>query len=106
MSQWKIEFWGSSESKSPVEKWLDKLYKNQLKDVLKELELLKELGNELKLPHSRALGDGLFELRERKYGYRIYYGFNGRHIIVLLAAGNKTSQEKDIALARRRLLAL
>lgn len=57
----------------------------------------------LKLPHSKALGKGLFELRERKYGYRVYYGFLKKYIIILLAAGDKNSQEKDILIARGRL---
>ncbi len=65
--------------------------------------MLREVGNELRLPHSRPLGDGLFELRDRRYGYRIYYGFSGKHLIILLAAGNKTSQERDMKIARERL---
>ncbi len=65
--------------------------------------MLEEIGNELRLPHSKALGDGLFELPERRHGYRIYYGFNGKSLIILLAAGDKTSQERDIKIARERL---
>lgn len=103
MSKWQIEYWEGPQGKSPVEKWLDKLTKDQLKSVAKEVKMLEEIGNELKLPHSRALGDGLFELRERRYGYRIYYGFHGEQLIILLAAGDKSSQERDIKVARDRL---
>ena len=39
-----------------------------------------------------------------KYGYRIYYGFHGKLIIVVVAAGDKTSQDRDIKVARQRLL--
>jgi putative addiction module killer protein len=46
----------------------------------------------------------LFELRERKYGYRIYYGFCDSKVIMLLAAGDKKSQKYDIAIARERML--
>ncbi|MBP6870248.1 hypothetical protein KBC04_05170 [Candidatus Babeliales bacterium] len=46
----------------------------------------------------------MFELRERHYGSRIYYGFCGNRLIILVAAGDKTSQEKDIKIARQRLL--
>lgn len=71
--------------------------------VAKEIHMLQETGAHSKLPHSKALSKGLFELRERKYGYRIYYCFLKNHGIVMLAAGNKKSQEEDIKVARERL---
>jgi putative addiction module killer protein len=103
MIQWQIEYWAGDRTKNPVEKWLLELSKEQFKAIAKELRILKELGNELRLPHSKSLGEGLFELRERRYGYRIYYGFSGKKLIILLAAGDKTSQERDIKIARERL---
>jgi putative addiction module killer protein len=105
MAQWVIEFW-SENKKRPVERWLNQLEKNEFKSISKELELLEISGNKLKLPHSKALGKGLFELRERKFGFRIYYCFQEEYIIILLTAGNKKSQENDITVARKRLLEL
>lgn len=105
MQKWQIKYWHDTSGKSSIEKWLDDLTKEQLKSLAKELRLLELCGNELKLPHSKALSKGLFELRERRYGYRIYYGFNNRTII-LLSAGDKSSQEKDIKIARQRLMQL
>jgi len=64
--KWHIEYWNN------LEKWLNKLNKEQLKLVSKELRLLELSGNQLRLPHSKSLGKGIFELRERSYGYRIY----------------------------------
>ena len=104
MSKWQIEYWNAGRGKNPIEKWLDKLTRDQLKSVAKEIAMIEEVGNELKLPHSRALGKGLFELRERRYGLRIYYCFQGESIIILLAAGSKKTQENDIKIARERLL--
>lgn len=104
MKKWVIRYWIESRTKSPVEKWLDKLPDDHLKLVSKEIKMLEDVGNDLKLPHSFPLGGGLFELRERKFGYRVYYGFKGQCLIILLAAGNKKSQEKDIKVARQRLL--
>lgn len=103
MKRWQIDYWDSGKGKNAIEKWFDKLEKEQLKSVAKEITMLEEVGNELKLPHSRALGKGLFELRERRYGYRIYYGFQGEYIIILLSVGDKRSQKQDIAIARERL---
>ena len=101
---WTIEYWNNGKNeKHSVEKWLDALTNDQLKSVAKELKLLGMCGNELKLPHSKSLGKGLFELRERRYGFRIYYGFCKRSTIVLLHAGDKSSQSKDIDIARFRL---
>jgi len=45
-------------------------------------------------------------LRESRYGLRIYYAFHDLQLIVLLAVGNKTSQERDIKIARERLFIL
>lgn len=83
-----------------VEEWLDKLTKQQLKSLAKEIRLLELCGNQLKLPHSRSLGSGLFELRERQHGLRVYYCFNKKEVIVLLHAGDKKTQKKDIKKAR------
>ena len=104
MALWKIEYWSNLDTgKSPIQKWFDKLTVEQLDAVFIQLSKLENRGNELELPQSKALGKGLFELRERRYGYRIYYGFSGKHLIILLAAGNKTSQERDMKIARERL---
>ncbi len=103
MKKWEIEYWSATKGKSPIEKWLDSLEKDQLKSLAKELKMLEEAGNELKMPHSFPLGKGLFELRERKYGLRVYYGFHGDILIILLAAGDKKSQARDIKTARERL---
>ena len=104
MKEWKIEYWSGNLPKNSVLNWLKDLSDAQFKSVTKELELLKLFGNNLKMPHSKSLSKGLFELRERKNGFRIYYCFKQGQIIILLAAGNKGSQEKDINTARKRLL--
>lgn len=106
MKKWAIEFWLDSVGKCPVERWLDNLDQEHAKSVAKELELLELAGNQLKLPHSKPLKKGLFELRERRFGYRIYYCFNTKlqEIIILLASGDKSTQVHDIEIARKRLL--
>lgn len=45
----------------------------------------------------KNLGNGVFELRiHLGSGYRIYYGIDGRDIVLLLSAGDKGNQDKDI----------
>jgi phage-related protein len=58
--------------------------------------------------HSRAFGEGLFELRPRGRGGigRAFYGFlMGRRVIVLHAFIKKTQQtpDRELKLARKRL---
>jgi putative addiction module killer protein len=100
---WVIKYWGQEDGSSSVEKWLDERTPQQLKTVAKEIKLLERCGNKLRLPHSRALGEGLFELRERVHGYRIYYAFIPGRNIVVLHAGDKGTQKNDIKIARERL---
>lgn len=77
-------------------------------DYARLVELLIEHGPDLRLPHSRAFGDGLFELRPKgKSGIgRAFYCFMlGKRIIVLHAFIKKTQQtpDKELKLARKRL---
>lgn len=104
MKSWNLIYY--NQGNSSVKKWLDSLTDEQLKSVAKELLLLEKCGNTLRLPHSKSLGKGLFELRERNFGYRIYYSFLPDFTIFLLHAGGKTSQNKDINIARERLDAI
>ena len=62
----------------------------------------------LRLPHSRALGDGLFELRLRGKGGigRAFYCFLlGKRVVVLHAFIKKSQQtpDRELKLARKRL---
>lgn len=101
--KWRIDYWCDENDESAIEEWLNVLTDEQLKSVAKELKLLELCGNLLRLPHSRSLTKGLFELRERRYGYRVYYTFQSGNRILMLHAGNKDTQEKDIRVARKRL---
>jgi phage-related protein len=70
-------------------------------------ELLVEFGLELRMPHSRAMGDGLFELRPRgREGIaRVFYCMKvGRKIIILHSFIKKTNEtpKRELDIARRR----
>jgi phage-related protein len=70
-------------------------------------ELLEEFGLDLRMPHSRAMGSGLYELRPRgREGIaRVFYcTLVGRRIIILHSFIKKTpgTPTRELALARRR----
>jgi phage-related protein len=79
-----------------------------LADYARMVELLMEFGPHLRMPHSRAMGDGLFELRPRgSEGIgRVFYCFLvDQRIVVLHAFIKKTREtpEREIRLARKRM---
>ena len=70
-------------------------------------ELLEEFGLELRMPHSRAMGDGLFELRPRgrEGTARVFYCMKvGKRIIMLHTFVKKTNEtpKRELDIARRR----
>ena len=77
-------------------------------DYARIVELLVEYGPNLRLPYSRAFGDGLFELRPRGksgIGRAFYYFLAGQRVVVLHAFIKKSQQtpEHDLKLARKRM---
>ena len=79
-----------------------------LADYARLVELLTEFGPDLRMPHSRALGSGLFELRPRGregIGRALYCYLVGERIVVLHAFVKKTqaTPERDIKIARNRM---
>jgi putative addiction module killer protein len=48
----------------------------------------------------RALSEGVCELKiDHGPGYRVYYAWRGDELLLLLAGGNKSNQQRDIELA-------
>jgi len=79
-----------------------------LADYARLVELIAEHGLALRLPHSRAMGDGLFELRPRGrsgIGRALYCFRTGHRVVILHAFIKKTQQtpDRELMLARRRL---
>ena len=86
-----------------VEIYINELPHNKKKGLAKEMALLRLCGNQLRLPHSKSLGKGLFEVREREFGLRLYYTFCAEKLIIVLTGGDKGSQTRDIKKARALL---
>ena len=49
----------------------------------------------------KSVGDGLCEMRiDWGPGYRVYFGFDGPTLVILLGGGTKQRQDRDIATAK------
>ncbi|MFI4955675.1 MAG: type II toxin-antitoxin system RelE/ParE family toxin [Gammaproteobacteria bacterium] len=85
--------------KCPYESWLASLKdKKALAVVLLRIDRM-ELGL---LGDTSSVGEGVNELRiHYGPGYRVYYAQEGKNIYLLLCGGDKSSQDKDIKLARK-----
>lgn len=81
---WAIEEYRTASGDSPIRTLLDSLEKRDLADALALIKLAEERGNQLREPHSKALGGGLYELRGKQV--RLFYIFGpGRWVITLLS---------------------
>jgi phage-related protein len=104
---YKVIFYRTAQGAEPVREWLQSLEKPERFQLGKAIQVLQMNGPALSRPYACPLGGGLFELRERtgKVRYRVFYGFDGGRIIVLLHAALKDQRviKDDLALARRRL---
>ena len=77
-------------------------------DFIRLTGLMEDHGADLRLPHSRAMGDGLFELRGKGgegIGRAFYCTMIGRQIVILHSLIKKTQETPlaDLRLARKRL---
>ena len=79
---WTLERFVLDSGESPARTFLEALGGRERVDALALLKLLAEQGNALKMPHSKPLGGGLFELRAGPV--RLFYAFRpGRRIVLL-----------------------
>ena len=87
-----------------VEQWMSGLTEHAFASVLPHVERLTERGNLLRMPASRALGDGLFELRFDVFrvAWRITCFFATGRRIVLLTVFHKQRQNERAEVQRAR----
>jgi putative addiction module killer protein len=93
-----IEYYLTPTGRKPFKEWLDGLSDITARQKVRIRLDRVRLGN---LGRNRSVGEGVYELKiDYGPGYRVYYGLEGRTLILLLLGGDKSSQGKDIALAQ------
>ncbi len=102
MNKWTIEYYDKS-----LQDWIKELPVGIRADFAKLTELLEEFGI-LRLPHSRAMGDGLFELRPKGregIGRVFYCMLIGKKIVLLhgFIKKTQTTPPKELKKAIRRM---
>lgn len=100
MSLIKIIIYSTDTGKEPYSDWEDGFDKKTNSIVKNRLDRLK-LGNFGDVKPIKG-AEGLWEIRiDYGPGYRIYFGKKGATIVLLLTGGEKKSQDRDIAKAKR-----
>ncbi len=100
MALLKIITYSTRTGKEPFIDWLDDLDIKARAIILTRIARIR-LGNFGDCKRIKD-GDGVIELRIRYGpGYRIYFGKKGTGLIILLIGGDKGSQNRDIAKAKR-----
>ena len=92
---WIIEDYATPSGERPVRTFIAGLAGRDRVEAFALIRLLEERGNTLRPPHSKFLGDGLFELRGHQV--RIFYVFRPGQRIILIDGVLK--KQKKIATA-------
>lgn len=101
-----VEFFETDNGSHPAEDFLASLDDKAAAKMYGLLELLEEYGNNMRMPYSRHLDSGIFELRVRlgtNVSRVLYFFFAERRIIVTNGFVKKTEKtpSAEIALAKK-----
>jgi phage-related protein len=107
---WTIETYEADNGEKPVDEFILKQQPQAKAKIAHAIKLLKQYGNQLGMPHSKALGSGLYELRVRgKEELRIFYFFAKSKTVYLLHGFKKQTQQtpkKELEIASKRMTAI
>ena len=93
-----IRKYKTNNGKIPFDQWLI-----ELKDPVAKVRILARLKKFAEGLEGdwKSVGGGVRELRiSVGKGYRVYYGWNGKTVVILLCGGNKSTQQQDIEKAK------
>ena len=92
---WNVEYYETENEKCPVYDFLSDLPLKLKAKAVKEIELLEEFGNQLTMPYSKNMQDGIYELRIQVANNlaRIFYFFFLNDDIILTNGFIKKTQK-------------
>ena len=101
-----VEYYEKEDGTFPAEEFILSLDAKMQAKMFRELELLETFGNELREPHSKPLGDGIYEIRAKVASdiTRVLYFFVVNKKIILTNGFVKKTQktpDNEIALAKK-----
>ena len=91
-----IRYYQTTSGMRPFQEWLDSLDTALQQIIVSRLARVRRglFGD------AKPVGNGVFEIKiDVGPGYRIYYGKDGKVIVILLHAGEKKRQTTDIKMA-------
>lgn len=95
-----VKFYELENGKEPVKEWLLKLDSSTRVKIIKRLERIYDDN----FGDYKQIAPNLYELRFFfGKGYRIYYTIKNDIVVILLQAGDKSDQQKDISIAKSYL---
>lgn len=95
MQGFEVVFYEKEDGSSPVEEFLQGLDAPMEAKILRTIELLENNGHNLREPYSKAIGDGIFELRVKVSSdiTRVLFFFaKGRQIVLTNGFVKKTDK--------------
>lgn len=101
-----VEYYEKEDGTFPAEEFILSLEPKMRSKIFRELELLETFGNDLCEPHSKFLGDGIYEIRAKVASdiTRVLYFFAVDQKIILTNGFDKKTQKtpaSEIALAKK-----
>ena len=101
-----VEYYEKEDGTLPAEEFILSLDAKMQAKMFRELELLETFGNELREPHSKPLGDGIYEIRAKVASdiTRVLYFFVVNKKIILTNGFVKKTQktpDSEITLAKK-----
>lgn len=94
----KVEYYHTVDGREPFHEWFYSLRDYGTQFVVRARLTRMERGL---LGDCKGLGGGIYELRiDFGPGYRVYFGQIGRTLVLLLCGGDKSTQDKDIKIAK------
>ena len=96
--EWVIRLYQTQAGGVPFSDWFENLKDDKTRFIVDARLSRLRLGN---FGDCKALGGGLHELRiDFGPGLRIYFGRAGQRLVILLCAGDKSTQRRDIQKAK------